>query len=48
MALNTVSLEPRVVEESLGALLKYQDDLVRARGAAQDLLAKAQVSSFPQ
>jgi MoxR-like ATPase len=46
IALNTVSLEPRVVEESLGALLKYQDDLVRARAAAQDLLAKAQVSSL--
>jgi hypothetical protein len=26
----------------MGALLKYQDDIVRARAAAQDLLARAQ------
>jgi MoxR-like ATPase len=42
MALNVTSLEPGAIEDTFGALLKYQDDIVRARGAAQDLLAKAQ------
>ncbi len=46
IALNTTNLEPRAIEDSLGALLKYQDDLVRARAAAQDLLAKSQMGSF--
>jgi MoxR-like ATPase len=42
MALEVTNLEPSVVEDTFGALLKYQDDIVRARAAAQDLLAKAQ------
>ncbi len=42
MALDVTSLEPGAIEDTFGALLKYQDDIVRARGAAQDLLAKAQ------
>jgi MoxR-like ATPase len=42
MALDVTSLEPNAIEDTFGALLKYQDDIVRARGAAQDLLAKAQ------
>ncbi len=42
MALDATTLEPGVIEDTLGALLKYQDDIVRARAAAQDVLAKAQ------
>jgi len=41
MALDAVVLEPSIVEETLGALLKYQDDVVRAKNVAQDLLARA-------
>lgn len=43
MALDAVRLEPALVEETLGVLLKYQDDVVRAKNAAQDLLARAQM-----
>ncbi|MER3478974.1 MAG: ATPase [Meiothermus sp.] len=43
MALDAVRLEPALVEETLGVLLKYQDDVVRAKNAAQDLLARAQL-----
>lgn len=43
MALDAVKLEPAIVEETLGVLLKYQDDVVRAKNAAQDLLARAQM-----
>jgi MoxR-like ATPase len=42
MALDVTHLEPHAIEDTLGALLKYQDDIVRARAAAQDLLARAQ------
>ena len=42
MALDVTSLEPAALEDTYGALLKYQDDIVRARAAAQDLLAQAQ------
>jgi MoxR-like ATPase len=42
MALDVTSLESSAIEDTFGALLKYQDDIVRARGVAQDLLAKAQ------
>jgi MoxR-like ATPase len=41
MALDATALEPKTVEDTLGALLKYQDDLVRAKSVAQDLLARA-------
>jgi hypothetical protein len=44
MALNVTSLEFGAIEDTFGALLKYQDDLIRARAAAQDVLAKAQMS----
>jgi MoxR-like ATPase len=44
MALNVTSLEVGTIEDTFGALLKYQDDLIRARAAAQDVLAKAQAS----
>ncbi|MER3443638.1 MAG: ATPase [Meiothermus sp.] len=43
MALDAVALEPPLVEATLGALLKYQDDVARAKNVAQDLLARAQV-----
>ncbi len=42
MALEVTSLEPAALEDTFGALLKYQDDIVRARNAAQDLLAQMQ------
>ena len=42
MALEVTSLEPAALEDTFGALLKYQDDIVRARAAAQDLLAQMQ------
>jgi MoxR-like ATPase len=42
MALDVTSLESNAIEDTMGALLKYQDDIVRARAAAQDLLARAQ------
>ena len=42
MALDVTSLEPAALEDTYRALLKYQDDIVRARAAAQDLLAQAQ------
>jgi MoxR-like ATPase len=43
MALNITHLEVGAIEDTFGALLKYQDDLIRARNAAQDVLAKAQM-----
>jgi hypothetical protein len=33
------------VQETLGVLLKYQDDVVKAKQQAHDLLARAQMSS---
>jgi MoxR-like ATPase len=42
MALDVTHLESHAIEDTMGALLKYQDDIVRARAAAQDLLARAQ------
>jgi MoxR-like ATPase len=41
MALEVTQLEVAAVEDTFGALLKYQDDLVRARAAAQELLSGA-------
>ena len=43
MALNAVELEPSIVEQTMGALLKYQDDIIKARETAVGLLARAQV-----
>ena len=41
--LNQADLAPRAVDETLGVLLKYQDDLARIRGAeAARLIAEAQ------
>ncbi len=44
MALEVTTLEPQALEDTFGALLKYQEDVVLARSAAQDLLAKAQMA----
>jgi MoxR-like ATPase len=41
--LNAAELEPDLVDETLGALLKYQDDIARVRGAeAARLVGEAQ------
>jgi MoxR-like ATPase len=44
LALGQTELSPEVVEETLGVLLKYQDDVVKAKNQARDLLAQAQMS----
>jgi MoxR-like ATPase len=42
VALDQKALEPEIVEDTLGVLLKYQDDLTRVRGAAtRKILDKA-------
>jgi MoxR-like ATPase len=42
LALDRTELDPAVTDETLGVLLKYQDDVLKVRGEiAQDLLAKA-------
>jgi len=42
LALDRTELDPTVVDETLGVLLKYQDDVLKVRGEiVQDLLAKA-------
>ncbi len=44
LALDQTELDPAVIDETLGVLLKYQDDVVKVRGEiARDLLAKAMV-----
>ncbi len=45
LALGQTELSLEVVQETLGVLLKYQDDVVKAKQQAHDLLARAQVSS---
>jgi MoxR-like ATPase len=44
LALGQTALSPEVIEETLGVLLKYQDDVVKAKNQARDLLARAQMS----
>ncbi len=42
LALDQTELDPTVIDETLGVLLKYQDDVLKVRGEiARDLLAKA-------
>jgi MoxR-like ATPase len=42
VALDTQDLTPSVVDDTLGAILKYQDDVIQVRGAGvKTLLAKA-------
>jgi MoxR-like ATPase len=44
-ALDRVALDPQLVDDTLGALLKYQDDIARIRGPeAARLLAEAQAA----
>ncbi|WP_036200189.1 AAA family ATPase [Meiothermus ruber] len=45
LALGQTELSLEVIEETLGVLLKYQDDVVKAKQQAHDLLARAQMSS---
>jgi hypothetical protein len=41
-ALDRVTLDPQAINDTLGVLLKYEDDIARVRGApAIDLLEKA-------
>ncbi len=43
MALNQTALEPSIINDTLGAVLKYQDDLAKIQGeAAQAILEKVQ------
>jgi MoxR-like ATPase len=42
LALGASELSPEVVEETLGALLKYQEDLQRARELSRELLGRTQ------
>jgi len=46
LALDAVQLDPKIVEETLGVLLKYQDDVVRAKNTAQDLLTRTQMPTM--
>lgn len=43
MALDAVELTVPLIEDSFGVLLKYQDDIVKAKNQAQDLLTRAQM-----
>ena len=41
VALDKMTLDPQTVNDTLGALLKYQDDITRVRGSeAEKLLAE--------
>jgi len=43
MALDQTELSVHAIEETLGVLLKYQDDVAKAKNQAQSLLAQAQM-----
>jgi MoxR-like ATPase len=43
MALDQTALSITVIEETMGVLLKYQDDVLKAKNQAQSLLARAQM-----
>ncbi len=46
LALDQAELNPGVIDETLGVLLKYQDDVLKVRGEiARDLLAKALIQA---
>ncbi len=46
LALDQTELNPTVIDETLGVLLKYQDDVLKVRGEiARDLLAKAMIQA---
>jgi MoxR-like ATPase len=40
--LNAMTLDPDTISNTVGVLLKYQDDIVRIQGQAADILAKLQ------
>ena len=47
-ALEVISLDPNAVHDTLGALLKYQDDIARVRGSeAARILAEIESGSTP-
>ena len=47
-ALEVISLDPNAVHDTLGALLKYQDDIARVRGSeAARILAEIESGSIP-
>ncbi|RIH87063.1 gas vesicle protein GvpN [Calidithermus roseus] len=46
LALDATRLEPGLVEETLGALLKYQDDVIKTKSMAHDLLERAQSNAL--
>jgi MoxR-like ATPase len=41
LALDRLTLDPRTVDDTLGVLLKYQDDIARVRGSEAERLLKA-------
>lgn len=43
LVLGQSELFPELIEETLGVLLKYQDDIIKAKSQARDLLARAQI-----
>ena len=46
MALDAIQLSPQVIADTLGAILKYQDDIVRVNGSeAARILTEAKASS---
>lgn len=46
LALDQTELDPAVIDETLGVLLKYQDDVLKVRGEiVRDLLAKAMLQA---
>ena len=48
VALDAVALSPQVIADTLGALLKYQDDIARMQGSeAKRLLDEARASLGP-
>ena len=48
LALDVISLSPQVIADTLGAILKYQDDIARLHGSeAQRLLNEAKASLEP-
>lgn len=46
-SLNVTSLEPRVVDDTLGVVLKYQDDLAEVKGAQTKAILSAMETKLP-
>jgi hypothetical protein len=46
--LNTLDLDPRTINDTLGVLLKYQDDIAKVKGAeAARLVSLARAETAP-